>query len=600
MTLRRALLALTALALLSQAVLGVVSSGATYTSASTSRLAVSASADWTPPVVAVDNPGTAVNGVATISATATDDRSGVASVTLEYAAADSGAWRVLCTTSTAPYACSWNTLTVADGSYDLRARAVDAAGYAATSSVVSTRVVNTAAVVLDDVVDPARGLVTLTGRYLNGGTTTAQISFQYVASGATNWRDVTGCGANGAPVGSTRVCTWDTSGLTGDYDVRAVAVNSLKATYYDVQPAVGIDNTAPAISLGALASPLIGTVVLRATGTDADSGMASVSFQYRRSGTTTWSTCGTDTTDPWTCSLSTPALADGSYDFRAIGTDLAGNPATTAVQSATVNNTVSSVSITSPAADEVVLGAVVLTADANSTAGVTSVAFQARPSGGPWTTACTDPSAPYSCTWDTSPILSAGYEVRAVLTDGNGVQTISAAVPVLVDNRVLRGQDVQIANVRTIGLPAAGDQVVLTYSGIVDLASIRAGWTGSATPLSLVFNDKNVAGGPLTGYDWLAFSGTNLGTLSLAQNYVRSRASVTIGATMAATTQTVNGVAVTVVTVTLGSSSSATALRSASQSGTERWYPSALVMTTSGLSSSTVPVAESGVLDNDF
>jgi hypothetical protein len=94
--------------------------------------------DTTPPTVSVSAPvaGASVGGTVTLSATASDD-TGVDHVDFLVNGA------VVGTDSSAPYGLAWNSKLVADGPAAISARAVDAAGNAATSSSVSVTVDNT-------------------------------------------------------------------------------------------------------------------------------------------------------------------------------------------------------------------------------------------------------------------------------------------------------------------------------------------------------------------------------------------------------------------------------------------------------------------------
>ena len=110
--------------------------GNTRTSATVANRRV----DDSGPTVVLNDPG-AVRGSATLTATATDP-AGVASVTIQR---KSGAnWTTICTDSSAPYTCTWNTGLHADGTYELRATALDTLGRGSTSASVSARVDNTA------------------------------------------------------------------------------------------------------------------------------------------------------------------------------------------------------------------------------------------------------------------------------------------------------------------------------------------------------------------------------------------------------------------------------------------------------------------------
>lgn len=596
----RLVLPLIALLAATAAVCGMQSSGATFTSTSAGAVAVTAAADWTPPAVAVNPVGVGVSGTTTVTVTAQDARSSVVSVTLQYSTADADSWTPICTTTSAPYSCTWATTSLPDGRYDLRALATDTVGNTAVSDTVTTRVVNNASVVLDPVPAVVRGNVTLKGSFLGGGQLKANIYFEYRPSDTTTWRSISGCGLVATAYDNPRTCTWATTTLAdNDYDVRAVARISGALSYYDVAEAITVDNTAPATTLTVPAGPLTGTTRLTATALDDGSGMASVTFQYRPAGSGSWSTCGVDTDAPWRCTLDTSLLPDGAYEFRAIGTDVAGNTNTTPTQTQMVNNTISSVSITAPGEGDSVSGIVTVTAAANSTAGVRQVELQTRPVGGGWSPVCTAASKPYSCTWDTRGVTFADYELRAVLTDGTGALTASAIVPVTIDNLELRAQDVQVVNVSAPGLPAAGDRILLTYSRQVDLTSIKAGWAGASTPTTVTFRDKNLPGVPFAGNDW-ADLGNNLGLLSFSQSYVHNKKTVVFAATMSASTQSMGGVDVTVVEITLGApTSGAKDLRTQNVVGTTRWYPG-VVRSLTGLTGSTAPAVESGVPDRDF
>ena len=147
------------------------------------------------------------------------------------------------------------------------------------------------------------------------------------------------------------------------------------------------------------AAPLTGTVNLTATASDAHSGMASVRFEYRRSGVTTWTTCALDTSSPYACSLNTTSLTDGNYEFRATATDVRRQRRRSPVRRPARSPTAASTWPTPPAT---VRGTYSLTATWNGP-GTPTVTFQRSATGtGNWTTICTDNSTPYSCSWNTT------------------------------------------------------------------------------------------------------------------------------------------------------------------------------------------------------
>ncbi len=569
-------------------------SSATYSGTSTSFGEVTAANDWTPPTVSVTSPGTVVNGTVTVSATAADDRSAVASVVVEYAAADSSTWTAICTDTTTPYSCAWNTTGLIDGIHQLRARATDTVGLQTTSDVVSTRVANSVAVIVSESGDPVRGNVPLTASVVNApASVVTSLRVQYL-NGST-WTAITGCSNT---FSTTLSCTWSTSGA-GSVDVRAIAV--LGGTTYTDVTTYEVDNVAPVVALSVPTGTLRGTVDLTATASDVDTAVDTVLFEYRRVGTTTWTSCGLANSEPYDCSLATGGLANGSYEFRATATDVVGNTTVTATQTRTVDNTVASTSITSPLPGATVRGTVTVTADAVSSLGVTSVRIESRLVGGTFATICTDTTAPYSCSWNTSGTLSGQFELRSVLTQTGGATVTSATVTVTVDNVVLRAQDVQGTNVGTLGTVNAGDKVTLTYSTVVDLTTIKAGWTGSSTSLAAVLKDKSLAGASAAGYDRLEFTDANLGQVAFAQNFIRKSRQTTLASTMTAATVTIAGVPVTVVTITLGAPANSSFLPGAtSTSGSMRWTPSAAAKSPTGIACSTTLALETGTSDRDL
>jgi chitinase len=791
--LRKLLYLFSALLLGAGALSGLQASGADFTDSSATSLNIFAAPDWTAPDVTIVDPGYAVVGTVTVNATASDGDTAIASVAIQRAAHGSGTWTAICTDSTSPYSCSWNTTQVTDGDYDLRAVATDIHGNTKTSALVMTTVINTAGVVLDPVLGPVRGTVTLQGRIVNAGTGFSTIRFQASLSGANSWADIPGCGS--AP-GPSRTCAADTSFTTGYYDWRAVGTINGN-TYYDYETHVLVDNTAPSVSLTVPAAPLSGTVNLTATASDAHSGMVSVNFEYRRSGVTTWTSCATDTSSPYACSLGTAALTDGNYEFRATALDLAGNTtvtgtttrtvmnssivltavpatvrgtyglsatwngagspsvqfqyssiaaggwatvctvnaapytcswnttaldsqrwyvrATTTVSGTTyeqilstiVDNEVPNVSLTVPAGT--LFGTASLTATADDTdpnvgdesSGLAGVQFEYRPSGvsswtscgtdnsspyacsldtrsltdgtyefrstatdvagnttttssqtrsvdnnpwvtvtapsagtsypqgstitvtadgyssngitqmqlqydpagaASWTTICTDTLAPYTCNWNTStaPAVPAGAtSIRSVMTRTGGATVTSSSVAITMEQ--LRASDVQVTNGSNFGTAGQGDVITLTYSTTVNLATIKSGWNGSSTAVSVALNDRTVGSPLVSGLDYLAFSSVNLGQVAFAQSYIQS-STVTFGtSTMAAWTQTVGGRQVTVVTVTLGARTGGTGtLSTQTGPGTTQWTPSATVTDTFGNACSTAVASESGTADADL
>ncbi len=600
------LLALAALA----AVLGATSSfsSASFTSRSTNSPAVfSAAADWTPPTVAMNSPGSAVSGTVTVSATASDADSGLASVLVEYAAPGSGTWTTLCTATATPWSCSWDTTRGADGSYALRATATDKAGNVTVSDPVSTTVANNVVVALSDPGSYVRGSTTLSGAIYGGGALLYGVTVEYAVSGTTTWKTL--CTA--MSVTTTFSCAWATTTLTnGTYDLRATATSGKTSATSASVTDVMVDNTAPAVTMTDPGATLSGTVTLAATSSDADSGVNQVVIQYAVTGATpaTWTTACTLTSSPYSCRFDTTKLTTGSrYDFRAVSTDAAGNTATSAsVTGRTVDNTVSSVSMEDPGS--YLTGTVTLTASATARAGVASVAIQRSPNGaGTWTTVCTLTSgtSPYSCSWVSTSTADGLYDFRAVLTDAVGVVTTSSVVSARrVDNTALRGYDVQAVNGgTTVGKIETNDSFTLTYTDSVKPSSITPTFTGAALAVQVRVRDGALLG--LTTKDDtldVLVGGTvvNLGSVNLKEDYVRSSKASLFNATMTASTIVVGSANRTVITIKLGALSSGGALHAVTTAQNMVWTPSTGATDAFGTACSGAPVTELGTLDKDF
>jgi hypothetical protein len=584
-------------------VLGVPTpSGATFVATSRNTASVAAAADWTPPAVSLRNPGSPVKDTVTLTADATDGETGIAGVEVQYLAPGASAWTTLCSAATSPYTCSWNTKLGADGGYSLRAVATDKSGYVTTSAAVDTTVANSLLVQLSDPGDTVKGSVPLTATLYNAGQVQYTVAIQYAPTGSTTWKTI--CTTAVAPY----TCSWSTtSGLTqgASYDLRAVATAGTSTVSSATIADVMVDNVAPTTTMTDPGSPLRGTTTLAATAADADSGVSTVQLQWQKLGTSTWTTACTVSIDPYTCRFDTTTLADGTYSFRSVAVDGAGLSTTsTPVTGRVVDNTVSAVSMEDPGA--FLAGTTTLSATASSTAGVASVRIDRAPAGtSTWTAVCTDTTAPYTCSWDTTSVTDGLYDLRAVLVDGKGATTTSTTVSSRrVDNSPLRAYDVQtVSGGASAGRLDTSDVLRLTYTDQVNPSTLAGGWTG-ATSLAVTvrLRDGNLLGLGAKG-DTLDFSRTggtlNLGSVNLKGDYVKSSKTVSFAATMTISTATVNGATVSVVSVTLGSASGG-GLRTSSTLAAMVWTPSSAVTDLNGQAASTAPATELGTLDRDF
>lgn len=625
-------------------------------------------ADGTAPTgVTLGAVATPLRGTLAMTATASDTISGVASVAFQYKPSAGGTWTTSCTDPSAPYACNFDTTTVADGLYDLRVLSTDGAGNTTTSAAqTNRRIDNTPPTAV--ATDPGafvRGTINLGGTGADAGSGIATLDLQGTAIPGSYGSVCTG-------TSSPLVCAYDTTVLAdGSYAVRLVATDNAgnQTTSAEITPIV-VDNTAPAVTMTSPGTNISGLRTLASTATDATSGVASVLYQYKLSSGSTWLTACTGSTTPFSCNFNTASAADNLYDFRAIATDNAGNQTTSgAVTNIRIDNTPpAGVTITAPPAQ--FRGTITINAGTPTDtggSGVQSVAIQRSPAGaGIWNAICVDTTAPYSCSYDsttdpdglydfralatdnagntaaspastnrrvdntapavaltnpgsplrasvalsatatdsgtgvssvlfeykltasstwttistdlTSPYtatwntigLNGSYDIRATATDALGNASSSTVSSLVVDNTAPTATGISIANGSgTVGRPDTGDVVTFTFSEAMQPASILAGWTGTSTAVRI----RLTQGGTdrLTVRDSAGATQLPLGSTTMGTAWVTSTAN--FNATMTMTGNTI--------TVTLGSQIDGTVVTSAATYAPV-WTPSATATDVAG------------------
>jgi hypothetical protein len=170
------------------------------------------------PSVTMIDPGSVLTGVVTLGVEASDEDSGVASVAIQSSPAGKSTWTTICTLSEIPYSCRFDTRTVAEGSYDLRAVAVDLAGNSKASAVLTARRIDNtiSSVSLEDPGAYLHGSVTLSA---NASSTAgvASVTIQRSPAGKSTWTEI--CRDTSSPYG----CSFDTTTVPdGSYDFRAI------------------------------------------------------------------------------------------------------------------------------------------------------------------------------------------------------------------------------------------------------------------------------------------------------------------------------------------------------------------------------------------
>jgi hypothetical protein len=309
---------------------GATASGADFTASSASTASFAAAADFNTVAVNLANPGTPLTGTVGLSATASSER-GIASVVMQAAPTNTSDWVTICTDNVAPYTCSWNTLPLADDTYDLRATATDTAGYSKTSTVAARVVDNyTLSITLTDP-GAMSGTESLTATAANiGGGGVQSLKIQHRAVGAGSWTDV--CSGTTNP----RTCGLDTTLLAnGPRELRAVVTDLSGHTAQSVMITRTVDNTPPSATPSVPPSGT-GTVSMSADAQDDGSGIAYVAFEALYTGV--WYEFCRDTTAPYTCSGDSAAVPDGTYSIRVVVENNAGVKTTSSPSSITIDN----------------------------------------------------------------------------------------------------------------------------------------------------------------------------------------------------------------------------------------------------------------------
>jgi hypothetical protein len=225
---------------------------------------------------------------------------------------------------------------------------------------------------------------------------------------------------NGANLGSTYALDINRTARTTPWTIGAYQVSSS-----------GGDVTSPTASVTA---PAAGTAVSGSAVTvsaSASDNIGVVGVQFKLDGA---SLGAEDTAAPYSTVWNTTTATSGSHSLTAVARDAAGNTATSAVVTVTVNNApllaMPAVSITSPTTGATVSGsAVTISASASASAGVAGVQFKLGGSN----LGAEDTTSPYSISWYT--LSDSGLQnLTAVARDAAGNIKTSAVVTVTVNN----------------------------------------------------------------------------------------------------------------------------------------------------------------------
>jgi glucose/arabinose dehydrogenase len=186
------------------------------------------------------------------------------------------------------------------------------------------------------------------------------------------------------------------------------------------------DTTPPTVSITnpAAAAFVAGAVTIAASASDNSGTIANVQFLVDGV-----ALGGPDTSAPFTASWATGGSSNGSHALTARATDAAGNQATSASVSVTVDNVLPLVAISSPTGGTVT-GTITVSGNASDANGIASVLFRADG----LAIGSADTTAPYGVSWTTTSVANGTHVLTALATDMAGNQTTSAGVTVTVSN----------------------------------------------------------------------------------------------------------------------------------------------------------------------
>ena len=360
-----------------------------------------------PPAPTIDDPGADFAGTVTLNASSQPD---TAQVIFERSPAGANTWAQIATDSTAPFSADFDTTAVGDGQYDFRVIATDLGGFSGTSPLRTARVDNTA---------PAASVTApLNGSTVGGPNVQLAAIASDLGSGVGSVRfeqRPAGSGAFTAIATDTSdpyEASWDTTGLTGTYELRVVATDVAGNPHASLAVNVTVDLSTASVTLNDPGTLVHDIVTLSASAPSL--AVASVAFDRRPAGGGAWTRIVRDTTRPWGAAFDTKVIGDGLYDLRAQALDNSGQVlATHSREGIRVDNTAPALQSATPGDGSVVGSAasIVLVAS-EPVAAVAGATFDGSPA--------TPSISGTSVTFSTSPLGPGEHAITGALVDAAG------------------------------------------------------------------------------------------------------------------------------------------------------------------------------------
>jgi hypothetical protein len=361
------------------------------------------------PTVSLNDPGAAVSGTPTLTASAAAD---TVSVTFERRPAGGGSWTAIGTDATPGdgFTTDFATTPLSDGSYELRARAVDGGGNPGTSGIRTTLVDNvqpTGSLDSPDSGDTVGGgAVALAATAADTGSGVATVEFTVKPNGSATFSTISTDST--APY----TATWDTTSVAdGTADLRLVVTDAAGNQRQSAVVPVQVDSSGPSVTLNDPGTVVSGAISLTTT---TGGGAARVVFAVSPAGSGTWTQIAEDTSAPFGATLDSPSFADGLYDLRAIGYDAFGNPSTPASRNGVrFDNTAPQLVSSTPADGSVSASANEIVLNVNEPVAVTGAQLDGAPAPAPAISGTT-------VTFSTGPLADGLHVLSGRLQDGSG------------------------------------------------------------------------------------------------------------------------------------------------------------------------------------
>jgi|GEM_PF-2168548 len=378
-------------------------------------------ADEINPVVSLTAPAAgAVTGTVDVAANATDNVA-IAGVQFLLNGANLGAEDLV-----APYSFSWNTLTAANGTYTLTARARDASGNTSLSQEVIVNVAN-------DTELPTVSIITPTGGTVNGTIDVSADATDNIGVVGVQFM-IDGVNLGSEDLTSPYTISWNTTSIAdGLHQITALARDAAGNVRTSSTIEVNVlnnpvDTEAPVVSV-TFPSPgeVSGQINITASATD-NVGIAGVQFLVNGV-----NQGAEDLTFPYLASWNTNLVPNGNYTLTAKARDAAGNITTSVEVVVTVNNITDTdapvITITNPASGTV-SGTVNVNGNATDNIGVVGVQFLLNGAN----LGVEDLVAPYSVSWNTLLTPNGSYVITARARDAAGNTAVSSELNVTVSN----------------------------------------------------------------------------------------------------------------------------------------------------------------------